>query len=893
MATLGETEAVPDGASFFRADLHIHSSLNSHDVKDAAMTPAAIVIEALAEGLSLIAITDHNEITGVADAIDAAKGRPLLIIPGVELSTSDGHLLCYLPDLQTLLQFHGQLALADRGSANSRCQTGMLECMNIAGKLGGFCVLAHVDGAKGFEVEVPGNAPHKADVIKHKCLLGIEMKDSSSDISYSDQDPVPGRKLIGIQRAATLGLGSRQFLARVVNSDAHTLANVGRNPGGANRVTRYKMQSPSFSALKTALLDSDVRVRIEDQIPFAVPHIVGIHMDGGFVSGTTIHLSKNLNCIIGGRGAGKSTILEALRCLAADGGKAYMVDSEVWPTEINLFWCDAAGVTTSLNRSIGNEVRNLSDPLGGVTEFDIDCFGQGDAATISKSAERDPIALLRYLDKFVDLSSAKADESQARDELLLSQQALEKAKQQVALIPSYEQRLKVANAQLTALEMANAKEVITLQRQLSEEKEQRQQIVKHVQSIRDNVNSSNISEEVKRLKAISPTTGTTRNQELHNILVGAEAFDAAIATSRTELAAKYNELATIVAANLTGWKARDQAAADQIEAKRKALEAQGISLDMGFIQKLTQDAASAKQSLTNLATWKTELVRLEKERKAIVQRRWVARGKILMLRAAFAARSTSILASSLTDLNLSLKFREDAFSPDAENLITQAMGWKTVQVPRAALLTQKLTVPKLLLAIRAKNSKALTAIESAPGVSAFSKTEADSIIARLDTAEMIHALERINIEDLPRLTVTKMIGAHGQQPKPRIRDFSQLSLGQQQSVLLALMLSSDRNQPLLIDQPEDNLDSEFIYTTLVPVLRRAKERRQIVIVTHNANIAVLSDAEQIIVLKSTSDKASVIHRGSIDDLGTRDTACEILEGAPEAFRLRSTLYGFS
>jgi hypothetical protein len=79
------------------------------------------------------------------------------------------------------------------------------------------------------------------------------------------------------------------------------------------------------------------------------------------------------------------------------------------------------------------------------------------------------------------LSAAKLDESQAREELLTSQQSIEKAKQQVALIPSYEQRLNVANAQLTALEMANAKEVIALQRQLSEEKEQRQQIVKHVQ----------------------------------------------------------------------------------------------------------------------------------------------------------------------------------------------------------------------------------------------------------------------------------------------------------------------------------------------------------------------------------------------------------------------------
>ena len=857
------------------------------------MTPAAIVSKALSENLSLIAITDHNEMSGVGEAIEAAKGGSLVVVPGIELSTSDGHLLCYLPDLQSLHQFYGHLTLADRGTANSRCQTSLLECLNIVEKFGGYCVLAHVDGAKGFEVEVPGNAPHKVDVMRHKSLLGIELKNSSSDISYSDQDPDPGRKLIGTQRAAALGLGSRQFLARVMNSDSHSLANVGKNAAGKNRVTRYKMQSPSFSGLKMALVDAEVRVRIEDQIPFAVPHIVGLHMDGGFVSGTTIHLSNNLNCIIGGRGAGKSTTLEAIRCLASDGGNAYMVDSEVWPTEISLFWCDGAGVTTSLSRGTGNPVRNLSDPINGVTEFDIDSFGQGDAATISKNAERDPIALLRYLDKFVDLSAAKGDENQAREELLVSQQAIEKAKQQVALIPSYEQRLNVANAQLMALEMANAKEVIALQRQLSEEKEQRQQIVKHVQNIRDNVNSTSISEEIKRLKGISPVAGATTNQELQNILAGADAFDAALVSSQTELTAKCTELVTTVSVNLAGWKARDQIATDQIEAKRKALEAQGISLDMGFIQKLTQDAASAKQSLINLATWKTELARLEKERIGIVQRRWAARGKIAMLRSAFAAKSTSVLASSLTDLNLSLKYRENAFSPDAENLITQAMGWKTVQVPRAALLTQQLTVPVLLASIRTRKSSVLTALESAPGVSAFSKAEADAILGRLDTLEMIHALERINIEDLPKLTVTRMIHTPGKPSRPRIRDFSQLSLGQQQSVLLALMLSSDRNQPLLIDQPEDNLDSEFIYTTLVPVLRRAKERRQIIVVTHNANIAVLSDAEQIIVLKSTSDKASVIHRGSIDDVGTRDTACEILEGAPEAFRLRSTLYGFS
>src|SRR5260370_29015841 len=280
------------------------------------------------------------------------------------------------------------------------------------------------------------------------------------------------------------------------------------------------------------------------------------------------------------------------------------------------------------------------------------------------------------------------------------------------------------------------------------------------------------------------------------------------------MTAQYSQFTTVVQANLNQWKTRDQAAAEEIEQKRKALEAQGIQLDMGFIQKLANDAANAKQNLATLANWKQELQRLENERRTTLQRRWAARGKISALRAAFAARATCVVGSSVKDLTLSLKYREDAYSPDAENLISQAMGWKTVNVPRASIIVEQLTVPKLLAAIRTQNGSALTGLQSAPKVAAFSKPEADGILSRLNIPELIHALERIHIDDLPKLTVTRMISVPGQPPMPRIREFTQLSLGQQQSVLLALMLSSDRTQPLLVDQPEDNLDSEFIYSTL-------------------------------------------------------------------------------
>ena len=83
------------------------------------MTAEKIVQRAVDEGLDVVAIADHNEITNVQAAVDAAAGR-LLHVPAVELSTSQGHLLCYLPNVDALRRFHAQLDLGRRGTESVR-----------------------------------------------------------------------------------------------------------------------------------------------------------------------------------------------------------------------------------------------------------------------------------------------------------------------------------------------------------------------------------------------------------------------------------------------------------------------------------------------------------------------------------------------------------------------------------------------------------------------------------------------------------------------------------------------------------------------------------------------------------------------------------------------------
>ena len=124
------------------------------------------------------------------------------------------------------------------------------------------------------------------------------------------------------------------------------------------------------------------------------------------------------------------------------------------------------------------------------------------------------------------------------------------------------------------------------------------------------------------------------------------------------------------------------------------------------------------------------------------------------------------------------------------------------------------------------------------------------------------------------------------------RQLGDLSGGQRVSLLLTLLLETDDERPLVIDQPEDELDNRFLFETLLPALRRLKGRRQVILATHNANIVVNGDADQIIHLEATANRGQVAHSGSIDEPAVRDAIIGTVDGGEEAFRMRKLKYGF-
>ena len=128
---------------------------------------------------------------------------------------------------------------------------------------------------------------------------------------------------------------------------------------------------------------------------------------------------------------------------------------------------------------------------------------------------------------------------------------------------------------------------------------------------------------------------------------------------------------------------------------------------------------------------------------------------------------------------------------------------------------------------------------------------------------------------------------------------SQLSVGQRGTLYVCMKLATDMFTPFVFDQPEDDLDNEFIMDELRPIFQEIKRYRQVIIATHNANLAVNADAEQVIVAHNDSEVLSYTSgalehtSGDYADPGIRENVCRILEGGEEAFRQREKKYGMT
>ena len=137
---------------------------------------------------------------------------------------------------------------------------------------------------------------------------------------------------------------------------------------------------------------------------------------------------------------------------------------------------------------------------------------------------------------------------------------------------------------------------------------------------------------------------------------------------------------------------------------------------------------------------------------------------------------------------------------------------------------------------------------------------------------------------------------HGISNKEVYVNRNNLSYGQRAVGMLLLILTGatklGENRPLVIDQPEDDLDNSYIYHTLVKQFEIIKESRQLIIATHNPNIPIAGDAENILIMKSNGINGWIDLSGNIDNEKVANRVLQILEGDIEAFEKRAEKYGY-
>lgn len=890
---LKDITAVDNGAKFLNVDLHIHSYGASADVKDVTMTPQAIVESAIRQELSVIALTDHNSDANVAAAVEHARqyAGQLLVLPGVEVTTSHGHLLVYFaPEkIGDLGRFLAKLDLVgEKGAENTRTSKSMSDVIKEADTLGAICIAAHIDRDKtGFEMFAPGAPNWKRDIIQSVGLYGVECDDPANLGWYSAYDD-PGsagieRRKIYEGHSTRPGLEGRSQLAHIQGSDAHSMAQF--ETANPDKVwTRMKLTDLTWSAFKTALVDPDARVRATATIPKSVPRIRGMAVSGGFLNGEVIHFSNNLNCLIGGRGTGKSTAIRALAY--AFGLFEGFCQFDNCPNTISVFCEDSNGIPYLFERAKGGDISVRAKEEGSITEvpanaFRVEYFGQGELAEIAKDPLNSPQLFQEFLDRHTTLADLVDKEVSLVNELRENSSRLVPLEASFAQLQSKRDALADVEKQLKIAEEGHLREIVGIQSKITSEKTIRTTIESVTQDYRTGLSLANFERNFDQLSATAGevTGDPTSAKHLQEMKATLEATNALLKEEAKSINAKLSAKADELAKQTADLKANHIRLELDLASKIADLKTKGLAGNLSELEELLRQKASLGKEIAAVEQKQPELLTCREQRKQLSAQLADVRSEMTTRRKAQLTGINQNLAATINDYTVFVKYEDAGVIDEFFSFVQEKMTGSYFQDASAKVMCERITPFDLASWLLAND---VDRIATASGIS---KEWAGQMVAKLRTWNTIFELEVLAKPPKPVIIVkTKTT------PAKEIPVF-QLSDGQRHTILLTIALLAESNIPLIIDQPEDDLDNAFIFSSIVATLRSVKEKRQVIVVTHNANIAVLGDAELILPMHRTDDYGQSVERGSIDKDATKLQVQNILEGGPEAFARRKVIYG--
>ena len=340
---------------------------------------------------------------------------------------------------------------------------------------------------------------------------------------------------------------------------------------------------------------------------------------------------------------------------------------------------------------------------------------------------------------------------------------------------------------------------------------------------------------------------------------------------------------TAADAAMATWKAAYDDLTRRLTAKQAELAAEGLKSEAGEARRIAAELAAVAEKLTRLRE-------SQRANRVAMRSRERLRRQLGQTRANRYQRRRAAMRSITDRLNgvggpqqVSVFFREAAdLRPWVEWLRTNIR----LRSPRVDRLASAIS-PEEFAQIAASGTPAtLTALVDVNGDGRpfLSDSVAEELLSNF-TWQAQCELETMTLSDLPRIELFD-------RSRAARRSLSQVSAGQQRAALLSVVLGAAQTDPLIVDQPEDHLDAPYIASTLVAHLETAKERRQVIVATHSANLTVLGDAELVIPMYADEGRGAPTDMGSVDSRTTRAHVCSLLEGGVSAYRRRGERYGF-
>lgn len=900
------------GSRWWRLDLHAHSPASvdfkpeaDRDAKDwVAWTNAACDA-----GLHAIAVTDHNTPDGIAGIQAAAQAHGnLAVFPGVELTVGGIHLVCLLDpgcsrdDVVCLLAKFGIDPPAFGKNETISTKT-IIEAIEIATASCAIAVACHANGPKGIITGLGGQ--DRLKVLAHRGLAGVEVapvppnSDGWLDPSSADlQSWLDGSK-VEIGRA----------IPQIQSSDCHSHLEM------AQRFTWVKMTRPDIQGLRLALLDGPGSLsratpsNAGDPNRHAECAIERIAVRNAKYMGKpdefAVELNPWLNAVIGGRGTGKSTLVDLCRKTlkrehelpgGGDGSLRALFDrrmsvaakredegllTEESRVEVTyrkdgdrfVISFDQQGRVNTISRLDGDQ-KVLED--GNIAErFPVRIYSQKQLFDLAK----DPNALFAVIDNTEDVRGSEISRAQKEAEskfLSLCAEA-RSLRTQACELPTRLAALSDVRRKIELLQQGGHAEILKEYRLRKQQNEAWAAIQtaneEHLASLAQKAETLVVVELVEgetpsgdeALQALRRAHAQTRvvvDELRGQVLSG-------IATSRQKLADLDK------GTDLGKWR---EAIAESEEEYRTVTE-QLIQAGIGNpdeYRDLLQKASALDQEIRALEQHRTRAAEREVGAAKELARYRELRDELTRRRTLFAASSSNS--------QIRVEIHGLAKREDLENFVRDTLSITQFDHDRRAIEDRS--------APPTAGGTAWT-YEHIDGVTrelreflSDAKMSWPAKDRRFETA--LRKLQPERIDRLALYTPTDAVEVSFHDPRDganQWRRLSQGSPGQQTAALLAFVLGYGE-EPIILDQPEDDLDNTLIYEILVQRLRDSKKTRQIIVVTHNPNIVVHGDAELIISLEAAAGQSHIRVTGGLQEQHVRDEICRVMEGGREAFDTR-------